>query len=63
MDNSSQLRTDQERKGVKTVKYQKPEVVAVATAHAAIQGGKANVGIFEGVHERYLTPNAYEADE
>ena len=48
---------------MKTVKYQKPEVVAVATAHAAIQGGKANVGIFEGVHERYLTPNAYEADE
>ncbi|MFZ0886105.1 MAG: hypothetical protein WAN14_22075 [Candidatus Acidiferrales bacterium] len=45
------------------MKYQKPEMVALATAHAAIQGGKATVGIFEGADERYLTPNAYEADE
>jgi len=45
------------------MKYEKPEVVAIATAPAAIQGGKGDVGIFEGANEKYLTRSAYEADE
>jgi hypothetical protein len=45
------------------MKYEKPEVVTFATAVAAIQGGKGDAGIFEGVDERYVTLTAYEADE
>ena len=48
------------REGVKTMKYEKPEVHVMTGAVKAIEGGKAGLAI-DGVESN--TPSAYEADE
>jgi hypothetical protein len=41
--------------------YEKPEVLALAGASAAIQGGKGHEGVIDV--SSYTTTNSYEADE
>jgi hypothetical protein len=53
---------------VKTMKYVKPEVVALGTALATVRGypvgSKAGTDMLDGEGaERYFTGPAYEADE
>jgi hypothetical protein len=43
------------------MKYQKPEVVVLASAFAAIRGHKADYGAIDT--SSYTTTSAYQADE
>lgn len=52
-----------EGKEVKTMKYEKPELTVVASAVAAVQGGKPSSSQFETSGSYQKTANAYEADE
>ena len=62
---SSQLRTIHEGKEVKTMKYEKPEVVLIASAIQSVRGGQKGSSL---VFDQQPAPNnrtigAYESDE
>jgi hypothetical protein len=51
------------RKEVNVMKYEKPQLTAVASATAAIQGsGKGSTPVLDS-ETTHLSENAYEADE
>jgi hypothetical protein len=56
---------DLDKKGVRTMKYAKPEIRLIESAIRTVQGiPKPTQGLFDAPLENYtLTVNAYEADE
>src|ERR1039458_5320649 len=57
-----QLRKLQDRKEVRKMKYERPEIVLETPAHSVIQANKNNTMIPDGDQPRFSVP-AYEADE